>query len=201
MKQETRANKLNELLGITTKVEEVKVRSTGKIVEISEEEIQNFRAAQGLIYFLKAPALFQAKACKHCGERYLVSRLYVAYCSYTCIRKSLSEQGLEWRKGHDLEQLAIDPQVYDGNEPLWIRDPLLGQLEKIFYEVKALKDSGSLSKGVLTVHEVEPISSIPEGAASLLPSYSTATQTSSGTSGGSSTSRSKSRKRGITFKP
>lgn len=131
MKESTRLNKLNELLGLTKKAEEVKIRSTGKVVGITEEEIQEFREIQGLIYFLQAPALFTAKICPHCGEQFFVSRKYVAYCSYTCIQKSLAEQGIQWKKGQDLEALILDPQVYDGNEPLWIRSPILDKIREM----------------------------------------------------------------------
>lgn len=121
MKVETKQERLNRLLGISEKVQELATRSTGKIFGITEDEIQEFREVQGLYYFLQAPALFTPKVCKHCGEPFLVSRKYVAFCSYTCIQKSLAEQGIQWRKGQDLEALAQDPQVYQGNEPLWIR--------------------------------------------------------------------------------
>jgi hypothetical protein len=130
MKKETAAQKLMALLGqvndeVKDRLEEVAKHTKakqGNIKSITEEEIQNFREAQGVLYFLQAPALFQPKVCKHCGEHFLVSRLYVAYCSYTCIRKELNSQGLEWRKGRDLEALINDPQVYNGNEPIWIRN-------------------------------------------------------------------------------
>ena len=131
MKKETVDNKLNALLGIKTEVvEEIKVRYSGKVVGISEEEIQTFREAQGILYFLQAPALFTAKVCPHCKETFLVSRKYVSYCSYTCIRKSLNEQGIEWKKGDDLEALAGDPQVYNGNEPIWISNRVLERLKE-----------------------------------------------------------------------
>ncbi len=127
MKKETYAEKLNRMLGITAEVEVVKEKEKsrkGNIEGITEDEIQSFRAAQGILYFLQAPELFQAKVCPHCKASFLVSRLYVGYCSYTCIRKSLNEQGFEWRKGQDIESVIND--VYEGNEPLWIKNlPLL----------------------------------------------------------------------------
>lgn len=124
-KKETYADKLARLLGLEAVKEETdkqKAARKGNTQGISEDEIQNFREAQGIIYFLQAPSLFQHKVCKHCGSDFLVSRLYVAYCSYTCIKKSLNEQGLDWRKGRDIEALAQDKQVYEGNEPIWIRN-------------------------------------------------------------------------------
>lgn len=124
-KKDTYANKLAALLGLQEVKQETdkqKAARKGNTQGISEDEIQTFREAQGIIYFLQAPSLFQHKVCKHCGSDFLVSRLYVAYCSYTCIKKSLNEQGLDWRKGSDLEALAQDKQVYEGNEPIWIRN-------------------------------------------------------------------------------
>lgn len=123
MKKETYQDKLNKLLGITDVANEIKAkqeRKRGKIQGITEDEIQEFRSMQGIIYFLQAPELFTPKVCPHCGENFLVSRLYVKYCSYTCIRKSLNEQGFEWRKSHDIELLI--KETYEGNEPLWIKN-------------------------------------------------------------------------------
>lgn len=125
MKKDTYAKKLAELLGIEDvkqKVDEKKKQRQGIIEGITEEEIQGFREAQGIIYFLQAPALFQFKICKECGADFLVSRLYVAYCSYTCIKLNLNKMGFEWRKGNDIETLVADPQTYNGNEPIWIRN-------------------------------------------------------------------------------
>lgn len=122
MKKDTVAAKLNALFGeqFAQKVEEVKVKTTGKVVGISEEEIQNFREVQGILYFLEAPALFTYKVCGHCGADFFVSRKTVKFCSYMCIKLELRKQGFEWRKGNDIEALVLDPQVYDGNEPIWI---------------------------------------------------------------------------------
>ena len=139
MKRETKQNKLNALLGIVEKVEDYKAKSTGNIVGISEDEIQEFREIQGLIYFLQAPTLFDAKKCPHCGEFFIVSRKYVAYCSYTCIKKSLEEVGINWTKDQDLEALAVDPQVYGGNEPIWVRRSKLEHALKVLQ--KLLNDS------------------------------------------------------------
>jgi hypothetical protein len=132
MKKETTANKLAALLGLTDKVaipehfkdktKPEKKKTTSAHIGISEDKIQDFRAAQGLVYFLQAPELFKLKTCKHCGEQFLVSRMYVAFCSYTCIEKSLEEMGIKWRKGSDLEALVSDPEVYEGNEPIWIKN-------------------------------------------------------------------------------
>lgn len=129
MKKSTVENKLNELFGLTEKAATVKVQATGRVVGVTEREIQNFREAQGLIYYLHAPALFTPKTCPHCGEKFMVSRKYVAYCSYTCIRMSLREQGIEWKKDKDIEGL-VNSDVYDGNEPIWIRQSNLTALKE-----------------------------------------------------------------------
>ncbi len=134
MKKETAAAKLNALLGITEKVEEVKTKSTGNIVGITEDEIQTFREAQGLIYFLRAPGLFTPKVCGHCGEGFMVSRKYVGYCSYTCIEKSLEELGISWSRKGEIEPDFIK-DIYDGNEPLWIRSPILSRLTEMLSTV------------------------------------------------------------------
>lgn len=124
MKTETYKAKLAALLGLTEVHEATKEAEANRNrpIPISETQIQSFRAAQGLSYFLQAPKLFTAKTCKHCGENFLVSRKYVQFCSYTCIQKDLEERGIRWTKGEDFEALANDPQVYDGNEPIWIRN-------------------------------------------------------------------------------
>lgn len=144
MKDETYKNKLLDLLGsvgvtVDPKIEK-QVRSTTvkKVnlnldIAVPEEEIQNFRSAQGIIYFLQAPELFTAKICKHCKETFLVSRKFIGFCSYTCIEKSLNEMGFDWVKGQDLEALAQDPQVYNGNEPIWIRN--LDKLKSIINNI------------------------------------------------------------------
>lgn len=131
MKKETVEAKLNALFGLTKKAEEVKTRSTGKVVGVTEEEIQEFREMQGLIYFLQAPALFEHKICPRCGEHFYVSRKYVSHCSYTCIKIDLQNRGFDWRKGNDLEAIAQDPQVYNGNEPIWIRQESLKKLKEM----------------------------------------------------------------------
>lgn len=146
MKRETQLDKLNALLGLTEKVEEVKVKTTGNVVGITEDSIQTWREIQGLIYFLQAPALFTPKVCKNCGTRFVVSRLYVAFCSYDCITESLREQGIEWVKGSDLETLALDPQVYNGNEPLWVRQPILSRLREMLDELQKMETRSSPTK-------------------------------------------------------
>jgi hypothetical protein len=157
VKKSTVEAKLNALFGLSKKAEEVKVKATGKVVGVTEDEIQEFRAVQGLHYFLQAPELFTAKVCKHCGEQFLVSRKYVAFCSYTCIQKSLAEQGLSWRKGQDLETLANDPQVFDGNEPLWIRGPLLERLQAILSELPSITKVGDSTPVSTPVEKSDPV--------------------------------------------
>lgn len=146
MKKETQLDKLNALLGITKQVEEVKIKSTGNTVGISEETIQKWREIQGIIYFLQAPALFSSKTCKNCNTKFLVSRLYVAFCSYDCITESLRKLGITWEKGSNPEALALDPQVYDGNEPIWIQQPTLSRLKEILQEFTNPETESSLTK-------------------------------------------------------
>lgn len=145
MRAETTLNKLADLLGIdkahvetaqavkndpTVQRRRAKQRKADDKVAaknrqfdmVEEHRIQEFRAAQGVIYFLQAPKLFTPKICHHCGENFLVSRNSVGYCSYTCIKNSLADLGIDWDKGRDLEALANDPQVFDGNEPIWIKN-------------------------------------------------------------------------------
>jgi hypothetical protein len=140
MKKDTVAAKLNALFGdaFVKKVEEVKTKTTGKVVGISEEEIQEFREAQGILYFLEAPALFTYKVCGHCGADFFVSRLNVKFCSYSCIKLELQKQGFEWRKGNDIEALIADPQVYNGNEPIWISSQSLQSIREM---VKSLPEN------------------------------------------------------------
>lgn len=196
-------NKLNALLGLTTVAEKVQHNVLDSFYGISEDEIQDFREAQGLVYFLQAPALFQSKVCKHCGEPFLVSRLYVAFCSYTCIRKDLESRGfLRWEKGHDLEALANDPEVYEGNEPIWIRNPKLSQVLAILKELLENPDST----------DTKLVSSLPkesEDSLSPLPPNDTPPSSSLSESGpttpsnttelGKPTSRGKKPSRKITF--
>ena len=145
MRAETTLNKLADLLGIDKahvetaqavkndpkvqrrrakqKRSEDKVAAANRTFDMVEEaNIQEFRAAQGMIYFLQAPRLFTPRVCHHCGASFLVSRNAVGYCSYTCIKNSLAALGIDWDKGRDLEALANDPQVFDGNEPIWIKN-------------------------------------------------------------------------------
>lgn len=140
MKKETYAEKLAKLLEQATGVkvteikkehdEQAKIRR-GNLVEVPESKIQNLREAQGLTYFLQAPALFQYKVCPHCGADFLVSRMFVAYCSYTCIEKSLEEIGISWSRAGKIDEMI--KEVYDGQEPIWIRnlDQLRSALEKL----------------------------------------------------------------------
>jgi hypothetical protein len=128
MKQETAAKKLALLLGLDPEAaaESFKEKPrnpqlSAKMEAIEEQEIQNFRAAQGIIYFFQAPELFTPKVCKWCKESFLVSRRNVAYCSYTCLSKGIEDlTGVEWTKKNDYE--LIIKEVYNGNEPIWIKN-------------------------------------------------------------------------------
>jgi hypothetical protein len=147
MKEETRLAKLAELLGIKTEVEVhiEKKSNRNKVIEISEEEIQEFRAVQGVVYFLRAPELFKARLCswRECGQPFAVSRQFVSVCSYTCLKDSLADLGIDWnRDGNtDAEKilLTIDG-VWEGQEPLWIREPLLSRVRSV---LNSLPDDAS----------------------------------------------------------
>lgn len=136
MKKETTLDKLNAILGLTKQAEEVKVKASGKTLGISEHEIQTWREIQGIIYYLHAPHLFQPKICKNCGTRFVVSRLYVAFCSYLCIKESLRKMGIEWSRDREDYEILVTSNVYEGNEPIWIRESnllkLKGMLDELF---------------------------------------------------------------------
>lgn len=194
-------NKLNALLGLTAKVEEVTQTSTGNFYGVSEDELQKFREAQGLIYFLAAPALFHPKKCKNCGEPFIVSRMFVACCSYTCIRKDLEKRGFKWEKGRDLEAIVMDPQVYDGNEPIWIREPQLSKaLEVLTTLLKTASDSDKPTQSNVPppVKQVEPTLSETVTSPTLSSHPTTTTQSSSSTHG-TTLSRKKRPSRSVTF--
>lgn len=135
MKRETYQNKLAELLGLDQfKVEapkstKSKGKTDSKYVGVTEDAIQQFRQVQGLVYFLQAPELFSHKVCPHCKESFLVSRQFVAFCSYTCIKKDLEAKGIGWSRDKDIEVLVKD--VYEGNEPLWLKEPMLSRLKAV----------------------------------------------------------------------
>lgn len=122
MKPETKLRKMMEALGLADKLEEhVEVKKNlNRPVAVDESKIQSFRAMQGVSYFLQAPELFTLKVCKHCGGEFLVSREFVACCSYTCIKNDLAEIGINWTKDEDIE--ALVKTVYEGNEPIWVRN-------------------------------------------------------------------------------
>ena len=146
MKKVTTANKLADLLGLGPKVDtshfeddpkkrKKLLEKKGKIQGISEDEIQKFREAQGIIYFLQAPELFTHNTCKHCGEDFLVSRKQVSHCSYTCVKKSLEELGIEWSRDGKFEELAQDTSVFEKNEPIWIKN--LDRIRKVLLNDRA----------------------------------------------------------------
>lgn len=176
MKRETQLDKLNALLGINKEVvQEVKAKTTGNTVGITEDNIQKWRELQGIVYFLQAPALFQPKSCANCGTKFVVSRLFVSCCSYDCITESLRKQGIEWSKGSDLEALTIDPQVYNGNEPIWIRQPTLSRLQEILASLLNPETDSSQTKTSepeLTGSDTVPDSKISQSkdSSSLAPS-------------------------------
>jgi hypothetical protein len=125
MRRETVARKMMEALGLAVPEEKPK---NDQPVAVKEDEIDRVREANALLYFFQAPELFYAKTCPHCGVGFLVSRRFVKCCSYTCIAKELEKIGIRWstlkgEEGYDYEidRVFID-RVYEGNEPLWIRN-------------------------------------------------------------------------------
>jgi len=148
VKKETRLNKLAELLGIKTEVEVhvEKKNNVNKIIEVPEDKIQDFREAQGFLYFLQAPELFSMKICKwrECQQPFAVSRQFVGYCSYTCIKDSLADMGIDWNRNDTTDSEKIEMTingVWEGQEPLWIREPLLSRIRSA---LETLSDAESL---------------------------------------------------------
>lgn len=182
MKADTVAAKLNALFGeaFVEKVQEVKTKTTGKVVGVSEEEIQGFRQAQGILYFLQAPALFTYKICGHCGADFFVSRKNVKFCSYMCIKLELRKNGFEWRKGNDIEALVMDPQVYNGNEPLWITSHALQSIREMVMSLPEEINHGTPSENTT-------FSAIVESDLERLSSRNTPTNQTTSTSASRST--------------
>lgn len=179
-KKENALSKLASLLGLTAQVEEIKTKTTGSSVGVTEDDIRFWREVQGVSYFLQAPSLFSPKICKNCDEPYVVSRLFVAYCSYSCIKESLRAQGITWTRDKDLEALVMDPHVYDGKEPLWVSKQTLEKLKDILQE---MDNRGSLpSQSLLPPMkdtpepEVTSMSNPAEVLQSLLSAHTTTSQ-------------------------
>lgn len=136
MKKDTRAAKLAELLGIAPVIQQIveKKSNTNKFVEVPEDKIEDFRAAQGLIYFLQAPELFTMKVCKHCKADFAVSRQFVNLCSYTCIKASLAEIGIDWNRNDtsDTEKIEMTINgIWEGQEPLWLKSDMLTRIKTV----------------------------------------------------------------------
>ena len=161
MKQSTAEQKLMELLGIKdvepshAEPEKPKARAKAKpgdsnayaFTAVEEVEIQSFRAIQGFLYYLQAPKLFTYLKCRECHEPFMVSRRNVAFCSYNCIAKNCESQGFVWNKGMlDLEVMVNDTQLYNGNEPIWIRQPekVLDALITMFELVERDNKNGAI---------------------------------------------------------
>jgi endogenous inhibitor of DNA gyrase (YacG/DUF329 family) len=146
VRKETMANKLVELLGLSPELKvDVNSKGVAKKVEpknknlpvgITEAEIQSAREAQAVTYFLQAPDLFSFKTCPHCGETFAVSRVFVAFCSYTCIAKDLENKGIRWSRLDESGNINVDEdyvkRVWEGNEPLWIKETSLSRLKAFF---------------------------------------------------------------------
>lgn len=138
MKEETRLAKLAELLGIKTEVEVhvEKKNNRNKFIEVPESEIQEFRAMQGVIYFLQAPELFTMQICKwrECQQPFAVSRQFVAFCSYTCIKDDLADRGIDWNRNGKTDTDRIEEKIngiWEGQEPIWIREPQLSRIRSV----------------------------------------------------------------------
>lgn len=201
MKKTTVVNNLNALLGITEKVEEVKVRTTGRIVGVAEEEIQSFREAQGLIYYLSAPALFTKRICGHCGFPFMVSRKQVAFCSYSCINRSLEKLGITWSKGNNFEALALDREVYNGNEPLWITHSTLTKLKEMVSNIEDLLSNQENGPTSTVTPPSNPVTfSSPVVTESTPPSSPVSTPTGIGKSSTTKTPSIRSRKKKVFIK-
>lgn len=114
-----------------------------KFRPVEESQIQAYREIQGIAYFLQAPKLFTQVTCRECNTPFLVSRKFVLYCGYPCMMESMRKQGLEWSKQGDLEAVAMDPQVWDGNEPLIIKN--LDQLKKALEALCSVQNDQPLS--------------------------------------------------------
>jgi hypothetical protein len=190
MKKETTLDKLNAILGIKAAAEELKVKSSGKTVGISEDEIQTWREIQGLIYFLQAPALFQPRVCKNCNTKFVVSRLYVAFCSYLCIKEDLRNKGIEWTRDSNIEELVLSKHVYEGNEPLWVKEPTLSKLREMLDELFKMEIPSSVTQ----TSPLEPTGPVlqtpPETSTSSVPSPITPpTETMKKSSNGKSAKR------------
>lgn len=189
MRKETVEAKLNKLFNLTEKAEEVKVKTTGRVVGVTESEIQEFREVQGLVYFLAAPALFELKTCPVCEEWFAVSRKYVAYCSYICIKRSLEKVGIRWSKGQDIEALVNDPQVYDGNEPIWINQKSLEKLREMVLSLPSNLPLPEDKPSYESLFSPPPVTTTSSTTASSISSLFPNTTTTSGTSTSSSKTR------------
>lgn len=186
MKIETAANKLAALLGLTEVKEEVEKKAEirkGNTQAVPEEEIQELREAQGIIYFLQAPGLFQSRICKACGSHFIVSRLYVAFCSYQCIEADFKERfKVEWRKGEGIKDIeSVVQDVYEGNEPIWVRSQNLDRLYSILTALRTSRDVTQAS-GIALSESVSQSLATMLGTSQGEPSESTQDSTESVTS-------------------
>ena len=121
MKKETYANKLAKMLGLETLAPEPSTKKTvgakPNYTGIEFSQIEHYREATALSLFLQAPALFSPATCKHCNEPFLVSRHFVAFCSYGCLKADLYELGIEWHPEARIDEAYVR-RVWDDNEPL-----------------------------------------------------------------------------------
>ncbi len=155
-----------------------KARETrkGNFQGVSEKEIDSFREIQGITYFLQAPELFTEKFCRRCRTPFLVSRMYVVYCSYDCIRNSILEDyGFEWTYHNDLDGAIL--KVYEGNQPIWITN--LDTLKKCLTLLLQITEENKNSPSLETSNQ-DNISNSPPTTETSFSTSSTPTVTSFG---------------------
>jgi hypothetical protein len=147
VKKETYANKLAELLGIQDVVDTSAYsdkpigKRSKRFAGLSESEITKYREGTALYYFFQAPELFQPRICAHCEAPFLVSRHQVALCSYDCLEREIEKiAGVKWSRHGDMELMV--KEVYDGNEPLIIKN--LDRINKVLDQANQLNTADSV---------------------------------------------------------
>ena len=141
MKEETYAKKLAKMLGLdeslveTSTVEKSAKKATGsQFTAVEFDAIERYREATALNLFLEAPALFTVVKCKWCEEVFAVSRRFVAFCSYHCLKKSLAHIGIEWSPEVSVETAYVQ-RVWDDNEPLRVSPHAINLIKEMIESV------------------------------------------------------------------
>lgn len=140
MKKETAASKLAALLGLnpndeavieaTTTKEQKAKKKKDALRGVTLDELDTFRSANAVLLFLQAPELYTARTCKHCKGDFLVSRKFVGYCSYTCLKKELEAIGIDWDTKKPLDEAYVR-RVWEHNEPLVIPPAAIKVLQEL----------------------------------------------------------------------